>query len=85
MFLNTNYITINMSEVAEKIVEFLKEKKEATIKEIVDAVGSSYTYVYLTIVFELLPKGIVDRKWENGKFVYYLTEVNDNEWANEIL
>jgi len=79
MFLNTNYITINMSEVAEKIVEFLKEKKEATIKEIVDAVGSSYTYVYLTIVFELLPKGIVDRKWENGKFVYYLTEVNDNE------
>jgi len=74
MFLNTNYITINMSEVAEKIVEFLKEKKEATIKEIVDAVGSSYTYTYLEIMFKLMPSGIIDRRWENGKFVYFLKE-----------
>jgi len=69
-----------MSDVAEKIINFLREKKRGTIKEIVEGVGSSYTYVYLEIMFKLIPKGIVDRKWENGKFVYFLNEgeLNDN-------
>jgi len=68
-----------MSKVAEKIVEFLRQKKEATIKEIVENINSSYTYTYLEIMFKLIPQGKVDRVWKDGKFVYFLRgEKNEN-------